>query len=114
MSKALKPVSATKTAETQLEDLMQALPEHRLEDLSLQTQAVDMADEAAPATEAKTEAKVEQSQKRDAMYVYPGLRSGIFKGIKPQCNQTGRPLSDARASPKTPIPQRTHSVCSCG
>ena len=36
MSKALKPVSATKTAETQLEDLMQALPENRLEDLSLQ------------------------------------------------------------------------------
>ena len=57
MSKALKPVSATKTAETQLEDLMQALPEHRLEDLSLQTQAVDMADETGPATEAKTEAK---------------------------------------------------------
>jgi hypothetical protein len=41
MSKALKPVSATKTAETQLEDLMQALPENRLEDLSLQTQAID-------------------------------------------------------------------------
>lgn len=37
MSKALKPVSATKTAETQLEDLMQALPVNRLEDLSLQT-----------------------------------------------------------------------------
>ena len=66
MSKALKPVSATKTAETQLEDLMQALPVNRLEDLSLQTQAVDMADKAAPATEAEIEAKVEKSQKRDA------------------------------------------------
>ena len=42
MSKALKPVSATKTAETQLEDLMQALPEHRLEDLSLQTRAAKL------------------------------------------------------------------------
>ena len=50
----------------------------------------------------------------EVMCVYPGLRSGIFEGIKPQCNQTGRPPSDARASPKTPIPQRTHSVCSCG
>ncbi|MGB1564647.1 MAG: hypothetical protein ACPHA6_03355, partial [Paracoccaceae bacterium] len=65
MSKALKPVSATKTAETQLEDLMQALPVNRLEDLSLQTQAVDMADEAAPVKEEETKAKVEQSQKRD-------------------------------------------------
>ena len=58
MSKALKPVSATKTAETQLEDLMQALPENRLEDLSLQTQAIDMADKAAPVTEAEVEAEV--------------------------------------------------------
>lgn len=38
----------------------------------------------------------------EMMYVRRVLLSGIFEGIKPQCNRTGRPLSNARASPKTP------------
>ena len=88
MSKALKPVSATKTAETQLEDLMQALPENRLEDLSLQTQAIDMADKAAPVTEAKVEAEVEQSQQRDAQ---PDTRRRAKAGEEPQATATEAP-----------------------
>jgi hypothetical protein len=84
MSKALKPVSATKTAETQLEDLMQALPENRLEDLSLQTQAIDMADKAAPVTEAE----VEQSQQRDAQ---PDTRRRAKAGEEPQATATEAP-----------------------
>jgi hypothetical protein len=88
MSKALKPVSATKTAETQLEDLMQALPENRLEDLSLQTQAIDMADKAAPVTEAEVEAEVEQSQQRDAQ---PDTRRRAKAGEEPQATATEAP-----------------------
>jgi len=88
MSKALKPVSATKTAETQLEDLMQALPENRLEDLSLQTQAIDMADKAAPVTEAEVEAEVEQSQQRDAQ---PDTRRHAKAGEEPQATATEAP-----------------------
>ena len=38
----------------------------------------------------------------EMMNVHRVLLSGIFEGIKPQCNRTGRPLSNARASPKTP------------
>ena len=88
MSKALKPVSATKTAETRLEDLMQALPENRLEDLSLQTQAIDMADKAAPVTEAEVEAEVEQSQQRDAQ---PDTRRRAKAGEEPQATATEAP-----------------------